>query len=187
MNGMLNLWLPILVTAVLIFVASSLIHMVFKWHNSDYKKVANEDEVRAAIRAGSPAPGQYVVPYCMDMKDMKGEAMMKKFTEGPIAFVTVRKNGPPAMGTTLALWFVFTVFIAAVAAYVASQVYGLKANPHQAGHLVGMLSFLAYAAGSVPLGIWMGKPWGSVAKDVLDGFIYGVISALTFMWLWPAP
>ena len=60
MSGIAQLWLPILSTAALIFIASSLIHMVFKWHNADYKKLANEDDVRAAIRATSPAPGQYV-------------------------------------------------------------------------------------------------------------------------------
>ncbi len=185
MSGTLSLWLPVLVTAVLIFIASSLIHMVFKWHNSDYKKLGNEDDVRAAIRASSPVPGQYVVPHCMDMKDMQGEEMMKKFTEGPIALITVRKNGPPAMGGTLALWFIFNLVIATIAACVACQVYGLSSDAREAGRLVGILSFLAYAAGSVPLGIWMGKPWGSVAKDVLDGAIYGVISGCTFMWLWP--
>ena len=185
MNEILQLWLPILATAVLIFIASSLIHMVFKWHNSDYKKVSNEDEVRAAIRAGSPVPGQYVIPHCMDMKDMQGEVMKNKFVEGPIAFMTVRKNGPPAMGAALTLWFIYTLIIAAFAGCVACQVYGVKADSHQAGHLVGMLSLMAYAAGSVQLGIWMGKPWGSVAKEVFDGFIYATISALTFMWLWP--
>ena len=51
MNAIAHLWMPILVTAVLIFVASSLIHMVFKWHNSDYRKFDNEDDVRAAVRA----------------------------------------------------------------------------------------------------------------------------------------
>ena len=184
MNEALSLWLPVVVTAVLIFVASSLIHMVFKWHNSDYRKIANEDEVRAAIRASSPTPGQYVTPYCMDMKDMKDEAMMKKFLEGPVVFMTVRKNGPPNMGTTLILWFLFCLLVAAVAACVACQALGINADPRQVGYLVGVFSFMTYAAGSIPLGIWMGKPWGSVAKDVLDGFIYGVISGCTFMWLW---
>ena len=70
MNDVLELWLPIVLTAVFIFIASSLIHMVFKWHNSDYKKLSNEDEVAAAIRAGNHAPGQYVLPHCMDMKEM---------------------------------------------------------------------------------------------------------------------
>ena len=66
-----SLWLPILVSAVLIFVVSAIIHMVLKYHNSDYKPLPNEDAVRAAIRAGNPAPAQYVMPYCADMKDME--------------------------------------------------------------------------------------------------------------------
>lgn len=52
-----SLWLPIIVAAVLVFVASSLVHMVFKWHNADYLKLANEDEVRDALRESAPAPG----------------------------------------------------------------------------------------------------------------------------------
>ena len=185
MNGILSLWLPILATAVLIFVASSLIHMVFKWHNSDYKKIANEDEVRAAIRASAPVPGQYVVPHCMDMKDMGSEEMKKKFLEGPIAFMTIRKNGLPNMGSALTSWFIYSLLVACVAACVACETLGLNANPRQAGHLVGVISFMTYVGGSIQMGIWMGKPWSSVAKDVLDGLIYGVISGLTFMWLWP--
>ena len=184
MNGMLSLWLPILATAVFIFIASSLIHMVFKWHNSDYKKIANEDEVRAAIRASSPVPGQYVVPHCVDMKDMGSEEMKKKFLEGPIAFMTVRKNGPPNMGLALTSWFIYSLLVACVAACVASETLGLNANPSQAGHLVGVISFMTYVGGSIQMGIWTGKPWSSVAKEVLDGLNYGVISGLTFMWLW---
>ena len=185
MSGILQLWLPILASAASIFIASSLIHMVFKWHNADYRKLANEDDVRAAIRAGSPLPGQYVLPHCADMKEMQGEAMKKKYVEGPIAFMTVRENGPPTMGMALSLWFLYCVIIAAFAGAITLDVYGLNVNGHRAGHLVGLVSFLAYVGGSVQLGIWMGKPWGSVAKDALDGLIYATLSALTFMWLWP--
>ncbi len=185
MNAIANLWMPILLTAVLIFVASSLIHMVFKWHNSDYRKFDNEDEVRNAVRASTP-PGQYFIPHCVDMKDMAGEEMQKKFREGPIAHVTVRPAGPPTMGKQLTLWFVYSVVIAAFAGCLAFGAYPMgKSSGHAAGHLVGLISFLAYVGGSVQMGIWMGKPWGSVAKDVLDGLIYGTISALVFWWLWP--
>ena len=185
MGGLLQLWLPILATAVFIFIASSLIHMVFKWHNADYRALSNEDDVRAAIRAGSPSPGQYVIPHCADMKEMQSDAMMKKFTEGPIAFLTVRKSGPPAMGQSLTLWFLYSILVAAFAGCLALQAYGIKGNANNAAHLVGLVSLATYIGGSIQFGIWMGKPWGSVAKDVLDGAIYGTISALTFMWLWP--
>jgi len=186
MNAIAQLWLPILVTAVLIFIASSLIHMVFKWHNRDYLKLGNEDEVRAVIRAGSPAPGQYVIPHCMDMKDMAGEAMKQKFREGPIALLTVRANGMPNMGKSLGSWFVYCIAVAALAACLAIGAFPAgKEHANSAGHLVGMISFLTYFGGSVQLAIWMGKPWGAVAKDLLDSLIFGTISALVFMWLWP--
>lgn len=185
MSGLLQMWLPILATAFFIFIASSLIHMVFKWHNTDYRALANEDGVRAAMRAGSPGPGQYVIPHCTDMKEMQSDAMMKKFTEGPVAFVTVRESGPPGMGKSLTLWFLYSILVAAFAGCLALQAYGIKGNVHPAAHLVGMVSFATYVGGSIQFGIWMGKPWSSVAKDILDGAIYGTISALTFMWLWP--
>lgn len=185
MNDLLELWLPILVTAVGVFVASSLVHMVFKWHNSDYRKLANEDEVMAAFRNGSPAPGHYVMPHCLDMKQMQDEAMQKKYRDGPIGFITLVRNGPPNIAPQLIKWFVFTIVIAAIAGYTALHAYGLDADPNRAGCLVGIVSLLAYAGGSVSAGIWMGKPWISVAKEVLDALIYATVSALAFMWLWP--
>ncbi|MGH8049552.1 MAG: hypothetical protein ACREPB_02720 [Arenimonas sp.] len=185
MHDLSQLWLPILLTAVFVFIASSLIHMVFKWHNSDYKKLNNEDEVGAAIRAGNHAPGQYVLPHCMDMKEMQNEAMIRKYNEGPIGFITLRKNGVPGMGQALMLWFVFTLLIAAAAALITLTSVGLQAHPHLAAHSVGTISLLAYCGGSIQQGIWMGRPWGSVMKDLLDGLIYASISAFTFMYFWP--
>lgn len=185
MSDVLQLWLPIVLTAVFIFIASSLIHMVFKWHNGDYRKLTNEDAVSAAIRAGAPSPGQYVLPHCMDMKEMQSEAMQKKYNDGPIGFLTLRPNGLPRMGPALVMWFLFTLLVAAIAAFIAITSIGLSAHPHVAAHLIGLVSLLAYGAGSIQAGIWMGKPWGSVAKDLLDGFIYAGISAMTFLYFWP--
>src|ERR1700675_185416 len=93
-----QLWLPIVVAAVVVFAASSLIHMVFKWHNSDYLRLANEDAVRAAVRSSTPAPGQYMIPYCEHGKAMQSPEMLQKFNEGPIAFVTLIPSGPPSRG-----------------------------------------------------------------------------------------
>jgi hypothetical protein len=185
MNDLPQLWLPILVTAVLIFIASSLIHMVIKWHNADYKKLSNEDAVLAAIRSGTSAPGQYIMPYCSDMKEMQNETMKQKYIDGPIGIMTIRKNGVPAIGGMLIQWFVFSVVVAALAGLLALQSFGLGADHHRAGHLVGMVSLLTYFGGSVQMAIWMGKPWSAVFKDLIDSLIYATISALVFMWLWP--
>ena len=184
MNSILQLWLPILATAVFIFIASSLIHMVFKWHNADYLKLPNEDAVGAAIRAGSLAPGQYALPHCVDMKEMAGEAMKKKFTDGPVALITLRENGMPNMGKSLSQWFVYCLVIAAISGSIARYALGATPASGQIGCVVGTMSFLAFTGGSVQMGIWMGKPWGSVGKEALDGLIYAVICAATFSWLW---
>ncbi|MCF7222251.1 hypothetical protein [Marilutibacter chinensis] len=185
MNALIQLWLPVLVAAVLVFVASSLIHMVFKWHNRDYRKLANEDDVQAAMRAGSPTPGLYTLPHCTDMKAMQEEPMLTKLREGPVVFMTVFRNGPPRMGASLLQWFGLNLAIAAIAAMLAVHVLGTSVRAPYAAHLAGVLAFLAYGGGGVQAGIWMGKPWGSVAKDLLDALIYGVVTALAFWWLWP--
>ena len=186
MDFITQLWLPIVVAAVGVFVASSLIHMVFKWHNSDYHGLANEDEVRAAIRAKSPGPGQYAIPYCADFKEMGKPEMQQKLRDGPVAWLTVRPSGMFSMGPMLGQWFVMNLVVAALVAYIASKTLALMPSTFLGiCREVGVMTFLAYAGGSVANGIWMGKPWSSVAKEVLDAFIYGVVSALAFAWLWP--
>jgi len=180
-----QLWLPILLSAICVFVASSLIHMVLKWHASDYRSLSNEDEVRAAIRKASPTPGQYVLPHCSDMKDMGKPEMMDKYKEGPVGFLVINPNGPPAMGAALGKWFAFTVLVAFSAAYLASRTLAPGTHYLQVFRVVGAVSFLTYGFGSIQMGIWMGKPWSSVIKDLADALIYGMLSAGVFGWLWP--
>lgn len=185
MNTLDQLWIAIGVSAVMVFVASSAIHMVLKWHNSDYLKLRNEDEVRAAVRAANPEPGQYVLPHCSDMKEVQKPEAQAKFKEGPVGFLILRASGVPRMGPSLGLWFCLNLVIAFLAAYLASRTLPSGASFLQVCRVVGTVTFLAYAGGSVQGGIWMGKPWSSVAKDIGDGIIYGVVSAVVFGWLWP--
>ncbi len=180
-----QLWIPILLSAVCVFLASSLIHMVVKWHASDYRALPNEDEVRAAIRKGNPSPGQYVLPHCSDMKVMGRPDMQQKYQDGPVGFLVINPSGVPAMGAALGKWFAFTVLVAFTAAYLASRTLAPGTHYLQVFRVVGAVSFLAYGFGSIPMGIWMGKPWSSVIKDLADSLIYGLLSAGIFGWLWP--
>jgi hypothetical protein len=186
MNALLALWLPILLSAVVVFVISSLVHMVFKWHASDYHGFANEDAVRAAIRAGNPAPGHYVVPYCAEMKEMGGEAMQKKYSEGPVGHITLRAPCAPAMGKYLGMWFVWCLVVATIAAYLAARLVGWDhSHASTAAKLVGAVSFIAHGFGTISESIWMGRPWSSTAKYLLDSALYAIGSGLVFCWLWP--
>jgi len=94
--GLMQLLLPALLAAALAWVASGVIHMVIKWHNADYNRMPNEDEVVSALRSGDLAPGLYNTPFCLDMKEMADEDMQKRFEEGPVAFVTIFPKGPRA-------------------------------------------------------------------------------------------
>jgi hypothetical protein len=180
------LWLPILVSAVGVYAASSLIHMVFKWHHADYKKFPNEDDVRAAIRAGNTqGGGEYMLPYCASPKDAGLPEMQKKFQEGPIGLLIIGPPGVvPGMGKPLILWFAFNLVTAAIIGYVAYKALLTPYTFGQVARLTGGLAFLAYATGGIQYGIWMGKPWKSVAKDVLDAAIYATITAVAFAMLW---
>jgi hypothetical protein len=182
-----QLWLPILLSAVFIFVASSVIHMVLKWHNSEYRPFSNEDAVRTAVRAGAAAgPGQYVIPHIADMKQMKEAETRRKFEEGPVAFVTVRRSGQYNMGKPLVLWFLYTLGVSLIAGYLASRSMAAGAHASQIMRATSLVPLLAYIGGSIQHGIWMGKPGSSVAKEILDGMIYAGITGLTFAWLWPS-
>jgi len=180
------LWLPIVLSAVLVFVVSSIIHMVLKYHNRDYTKLPNEDAVRAALRSGNPtAPKQYIIPYCEDMKEMQSPEMQQKYAEGPIGILNLRRPGPPTMGPLLLQWFLFALVVSFFLAYLAASTVRPGAHYLEVFRVVGAAGFLAYSAGQVPGAIWMGKPWSVAWKDVFDGLIYGLVTAGTFGWLWP--
>src|SRR5690606_15136055 len=111
MIALTQLWLPILLSAVAVFIVSSIIHMVLQWHASDYRGLSNEGEVAAAIRAGSPGPGMYYLPHCKSMKDMGSAEMQEKFRQGPVAKIVLRGNGMPSMGASLLQWFVLCLVV----------------------------------------------------------------------------
>ncbi len=179
------LWLPIVLSAVLVFVLSSIIHMVLKYHNRDYRKLPNEDAVRAALRAGNPEPRQYVIPYCAEMKEMESPEMRQKFIDGPVGVLSLRRPGPPTMGPMLLQWFVYTLVVSLFVGYVAAHAVPPGASYLDVFRIVGTVGFLAYAAGQVPAAIWMGKPWVVAGKEVFDGLLYGLVTAGAFGWLWP--
>jgi hypothetical protein len=180
-----SLLLPIVISAILVFIASSIIHMLLKYHNKDFTRLPNEDAVRAAIRSGNPAPGQYMMPYCSDMKDMENPEMKQKFLEGPVALLTVMRAGRPNMGKLLGQWFAFILVASLFIAYVAAHGIPKGAPYLHVFRVVGAVGFLTYGMGQIPAAIWWGKPWKSAVKDLFDGLVYGLVTAGTFGWLWP--
>ena len=182
--SLLQLWLPIVAAAVLVFFASFVLHAVIQWHRPDYHGFANEDAVRAAIRAGNARPGQYLVPYLSEMRQMKAPEKVRLFEEGPVAYVTLRRPGPPRMGKELVLWFLLDLAICIIAGYIGGKTLPPGASFLQVCRIVATIGFVAYAAGPVQQGIWMGKPWPAVSREVADAILYAFAMGAAFGWLW---
>lgn len=177
----LTLWQPILVAAVLAFIAGSVIWMFMPWHKKDWNKPTDEDGVSNALR-GLPA-GQYNVPYCDDPADFKNPDMEQRFKDGPIAFITILPSGSPVMGPKLAMMFGYNVLVAIVCAYFVSRTAAPGADYLAIFRIAGTVAFVAYGMAYVQESVWFGRPWSSTAKTFLDALIYGVLTGGAFGWL----
>jgi hypothetical protein len=179
------LWLPILLSAVIVFVASSLIHMVLPWHKNDYPQVPNEEGLRAALRPLAIPPGDYMVPRPASREAMRDPAFLEKVNQGPNLVLTVLPSGPFSMGGSLALWFFYSVVVSLFAAYIASRALPPGAEYIQVFRFAGTTAFLGYAAALWQMSIWYRRAWSTTVKATVDGLIYALLTAGTFGWLWP--
>src|SRR5690349_7723578 len=72
------LWLPSVVGAVFVFIASSIIHMGPFWHRNDFPKLPDEEKLRAAVGPLAIPPGDYMIPRCDNMAEMRSPEFVKK-------------------------------------------------------------------------------------------------------------
>jgi len=181
---LMALWLPIVLAAVFVFVASSIIHMVLPYHRSEYRQLPDEDKILSAIRPYALKPGVYTFPHC-DHRNMKTPEIQEKFKQGPVGHLTIFPSGPVNMGKFLGLWFGFCVVVSFSTAYLTGRTIIAGAPFMTILRVAGTTAFMAYAVGLLSNGIWKGQPWSMVLKEFFDGIIYCVITGATFGWLWP--
>ncbi len=185
MTGLGALWLPILLSAVVVFFVSSLIHMASPWHKSDYPRVPNEDAVMGALRPFAIPPGDYMVPRPATREDLRSPAFAEKIKNGPVMILTVMPNGPVSMGKNLALWFLYAVAVGVFAAYVAGRALPVGAGYLRVFRFAGATAFCAYSVALWQMSIWYRRSWSTTFKATLDGLIYALLTAGVFGWLWP--
>jgi hypothetical protein len=179
-----SLVLPVLLSAVLVFIVSSILHAVLTYHNKDFQKLANEDEVRAAIRKGN-SRGMYMIPSCESHAEKRSPETVKKFEEGPVGLLVLRTPGAIKMGPFLGQWFVYTIVVSFLLAYVARSTLHPGATYLQVFRVVSVSGWLAYAWQSPSDSIWKGQTWSATFKALFDGLVYAAFTAGVFGWLWP--
>jgi hypothetical protein len=180
-----SLILPILLSAVIVFVASSIIHMLLPFHKADIRRFPQEDDVLDALRRFNLPPGDYGAPMPASMSDMKSPTYVERRTRGPVAFMTILPGAPPSMGKSLTLWFVYSIVVGLFAAYIAGRALGPGVQYLQVFRFVGASSFMGYSLALAQHSIWYGRNWGTTVRSMVDGLVYALLTAGTFGWLWP--
>lgn len=179
------LWMPILVSAVIVFIASSIIHMGPFWHRSDCPMLPDQDRIMDALRPFNLKPGEHMLPRAADMKAMKSPEFEEKLKRGPVIYMTVLPNGPFSMSRNLIQWFIYTLVVGVFAAYVTGRVLPPDADYLHVFRVAGTTAFIAYAVGLWQQSIWYNRPWSTTIKLTIDGLIYGLLTGGAFGWLWP--
>lgn len=185
MTSLGSLWLPILLSAVVVFVASSVIHMFTPMHKGDYRKLPDEERVLAALRPFAIPPGDYMAPRPSGPDEMRSPEFAAKMKSGPVLSMTVMPNGPVSMGSSFAGWLLFSIVVGLFAGYVASRALGPGAPYLQVFRFVGTVAFVGYSLAAWPMSIWYKRAWGTTIRATVDGLVYGLLTAGVFGWLWP--
>jgi hypothetical protein len=183
MVSLTALWLPILLSAVLVFVASSIIHMALRWHSSDFKRFANEDAVMDALRAFNLPPGDYAAPIPESMAHMSSAEFKAKQARGPSFALTILAN--TSMARNLVKWFVYCLVVAVFAGYVASLTLPAGAPYMTVFRVTSTVALAGYALALWQSFIWYSRSLGYIVRTTIDGLVYALLTGGAFGWLWP--
>ncbi|HVR71610.1 MAG TPA: hypothetical protein VMT87_12280, partial [Vicinamibacteria bacterium] len=170
-----SLWLPILVAAVIVFVASFILHMVLPLHRSDLRKLPQEDAVLEALRRFDVPPGDYAAPHAASPAAMKDPAFVERMQKGPLVLLTLSPGQAPSMATALVLWFVYALVVGVFAAYVAGRALGPGESYLEVFRFAGTTAFLGYALALAQHSIWYRRSWVTTFKSMFDGLVYALL------------
>jgi hypothetical protein len=179
------LWLPILISAVLVFITSSIIHMASPWHKNDYPRLPKEDEFRSVVGPLDLPPGDYMIPRPQSREDLKSPEFAAKAAEGPNVIMTVMPKGMMSMGSSLVQWFVYLIAVSTLSAYIVGRATPPGAVYMHVFQLISTVAFIGYAVALWQMSIWYRRSWTVTVKATIDGLIYAFLTAGVFGWLWP--
>jgi hypothetical protein len=184
-TSMHDLWLPILLSTIAVFVMSSMIHMGAPWHKNDYRAMPREADAMDALRPLAIPPGDYMVPRPSSRQELGSAEFRERMKRGPVFVVTFFPTGGMSMARNLIGWFVYLLIVSHFAAYMAGQALPHGARYLRVFQLAGLTAFIAYAVALWQMSIWYGRAWRTTVKATIDGVIYAAITAGLLGWLWP--
>jgi hypothetical protein len=181
----LQILIPVVASAIAVFIASSISHMVLPHHRNDFTKIPSEDEVMDAMRKFSPPHGDYIIPCPTGPNAMKDPAYLAKVEKGPIMVMTVMPNRFGEMGKLLGIWFFYLLVVMALAGHATSRVVGIGAPNRDVFHTIFLFVFAAMGLALMQNSIWYARKWSTTFKSLIDSAVYAAIAGGIFLWLWP--
>lgn len=185
MVSLTALWLPILIAAVIVFIASSIIHMVMTYHRSDFDPLPGESKITEAMRAEGVSPGDYVFPHAPSLAATGTPEMLAKYKQGPVGVVTVQPNGSPNLPKMLIQWFIYIIVVGVLVAYVTGRTVGAGSEYMTIFRVSGAVAFICYAGAEPINSIWYGRKWSTTAKNMFDSLIFALLTAGSFAGFYP--
>jgi hypothetical protein len=185
MAFLVELWMPIVVASVFVFLLSSIFHMALPIHKNDYTKLADEESVLEVLRRVGVKRGLYMFPMPDSMKDCSSPEMVAKFEKGPAGWITVLPKGKFNIGKCLALWFLQILITSVFVGYVGWHAMAVDQSYPHVFQVTGAAGLLGYSIGCMSESIWRGAPWVITFKFIAEGIAYALATAGTFGWLWP--
>jgi hypothetical protein len=184
MEFLLDLWLPIALSAVAVFFASFLAWAVLPHHKPDFHTFKEPDAVKDTVKSLGIPPGQYMFPcFGDDPVKMKDPAFKKAWMAGPHGVLHIWAS-PPNMGRNLSLTFLFFLVASIFVAYLSHLALGPADGFRRVFRVTGTAAVMAYAMAFIPNAIWFGRTLRSVVMDIVDGVAYGLLTGIIFGLLW---
>ena len=185
MVGLSALWMPIVVSAVFVLIALMLIHGLLGWHKGDTVAIPGEAKVLETMRSVNLQPGEYRFPYGVTVAEMTAPEFIEKMKQGPVGVMSVWPNGEINMGKLMGLWFLYSLIVAVLVAYITGRTHGVGTPYLEIFRVTGAVAFCCYVVAHWQNWIWWGKSTRFTVTHSLDGIIYALLTAGTFGWLWP--
>ena len=177
--------LPVFVTAIVLFIASSIAWTVSPHHRQDWVGHPTEKEFLEQLAASEVPRGQYIFPF-ITPTEMKDPERMATYEKGPHGTLNVW-GSKPSMPRNLALTFLTFLVACFFIGYLTYSAVGTgeTADFSKVFQIAGTAGLCTWCFSFIPNGIWFGKTLRSTVMDIADGFVYGILTGLSFGIMWP--
>lgn len=180
-----ELWQPILVATVLTFLAGFVLHMLLPLHQRDWSKLPDEAATVEQLRRSAIPPGSYLFPCPDSPRDLNTPAFLAKMEQGPVGLLILRPGGRPQLGPSLAKMILYHLVLSIGVGYVAGRTLMPGVEYLRVFQVVGATAVLGYSCAVVPFGIWYRPGRRLTVTQIVDGIVWGLLTAGAFGWLWP--